>query len=147
MKITKFNPVIAGRMGLSNLVDDFFNRGVTDFLGADFVFSRPSVNIHESEDNYQISLAAPGLKKEDFEVKLDGDTLVVSAQKSEKEEESNEKFTRREFNFSSFTRSFQLPKEIDVQKIAANYEKGILQLTLPKVKIEEQKNFTKIEIN
>lgn len=146
MKITKFNPVIAGRMGLSNLVDDFFNRGVTDYLGADFVFSRPSVNIHETEDNYQISLAAPGLEKQDFDIKLDGDTLVVSAQKSVKDEELNEKFTRREFNFSSFTRSFQLPKEVDVQKIVANYDKGILLLSLPKAKIEEQKNFTKIEI-
>lgn len=146
MKVTRFNPAFPGRMGLGNLVDDFFNRGVSDFFGADFVLSRPSVNISETPEAYNIELAAPGLEKSDFDIKLEGETLVISAQKEAKSEEHKDNYTRREFNFSSFSRSFQLPKEVETPGIQASYEKGVLHLTLPKTQKEDIKPYKKINV-
>jgi HSP20 family protein len=146
MKVSRFNPGTSNRLGLNHWVDDFFNRGVSDFFSADFVLSRPSVNISETTEGWMLELAAPGLEKSDFEIKLEGDAIVVSAKKSSDIEEKNDNYTRREFNFSSFSRSFQLPKEVEVSKISAQYENGVLHLLLPKAIKEEIQNSTRIEI-
>jgi HSP20 family protein len=92
----------------------------------------PSVNIRENEENFLLDLAAPGLKKEDFKINLDNNVLTISSEMKEENEEKNEKFTRREFYFNSFSRSFTLPKTIDLDKIKADYKDGILSIALPK---------------
>lgn len=92
----------------------------------------PSVNICETEDKFGLELAAPGLKKEDFNINLDNNVLTISAELKNESEEKSEKLIRREFNFSSFNRSFSLPKMIDLDNIKADYTNGILKVTLPK---------------
>lgn len=94
--------------------------------------SMPSVNIVENKDNYEVSLAAPGMKKDDFKIDIDSNTLTISAEKEEKKEEKEERYTRKEFNYTSFSRSFSLPDWVNKDKIDASYENGLLKLILPK---------------
>ena len=92
----------------------------------------PAVNITEQKDNYLVSLAAPGLKKDDFKIDVDGNMLTISSEKEETKEEKDKKFTRKEYKYSSFSRSFSLPEEINKEKIEAYYEDGVLKITLPR---------------
>jgi HSP20 family protein len=115
--------------------DDFF-RPWNDWFGNEPVFNRmltvPAVNVIENDKQYKITVAAPGLKKDDFKVDLDGNMLTISAEKEEtKEEKEEERYTRKEYNYSSFSRSFTLPDEVNKEKIEALYENGVLNLTLP----------------
>lgn len=91
----------------------------------------PAVNITELKDSYIVSLAAPGLKKDDFKIDLDGNMLTISCEKEESSEEKNAKFTRKEYNYSSFSRCFTLPEEVNKEKIEAKYEDGLLKISLP----------------
>ena len=92
----------------------------------------PAVNVKENENNFQIEVAAPGLKKEDFKLSLHENRLTISAKQEAKTEEKTEKYTRQEFNYTSFQRTFTLPKNVDGDKIEATYADGILQVGLPK---------------
>ena len=100
----------------------------------------PPVNIMENEDNYVLSIAVPGLKKEDFKIGLDGLMLTISTETQEEREEMEEKFTRSEYNFYSFSRSFTLPEDVKPELIEAKYENGLLTITLPRK--EEVKQMT-----
>ncbi len=106
----------------------------------------PSVNIIENEKSFVIEFAAPGVKKEDFNINLDNQVLTVSREVKEEKEESKENYTRREFVYGSFSRSFTLPKSIMFDKIDADYNEGILVITLPKKK-EEAKLTREIKIS
>jgi len=139
MNLIKHNPY--GPMSKRNLFDEVFNRSISDFVGTDFVLNMPSVNIEENDDGYTIQLAAPGLTKDEFKIDIEKDRLFVSAEKEQAEEVTEGKYTRKEFNYSSFKRSFFLPKSIDREAIEANYENGVLSVVLPKkaeVVIEEK---------
>lgn len=92
----------------------------------------PAVNISENKENFQISLAAPGMKKEDFRVEVDGNMLTISSEKEETKEQKEEKYSRKEYNYASFTRSFALPDLVEREKIDARYNNGILEIKLPK---------------
>lgn len=92
----------------------------------------PAVNIKEVESAFQIEVAAPGLKKEDFKLSLHENRLTISAKQEEQNVEKTEKFSRQEFNYSSFQRTFTLPKNVDGEKIEASYINGILHVGLPK---------------
>lgn len=105
----------------------------------------PAVNIVEGESGFRLEVAAPGLKKEDFKINLENNVLSISAQKEQKNEETTEKYTRKEFSFNSFRRSFTLPNTIDGEKIAATYTDGVLHVELPK-KEEAKKTPRLIEI-
>jgi len=105
----------------------------------------PAVNILDNKDNYMMELAAPGLKKGDFKIKLDNQLLTISSEKKEEKEEQEENYTRKEFVFSSFSRSFTLPKTIVFDKIKADYKDGILIVNLPK-KEEEAKLTREIKV-
>ncbi|MEW7292700.1 Hsp20/alpha crystallin family protein [Aquimarina sp. 2304DJ70-9] len=117
------------------LFDDFFT---TDWLGGTtnenkIGFSTPAVNVQETDDSFVIELAAPGFAKEDFNVQLDNDVLTISSEvKSEKESEEKGKYTRKEFNYSTFKRSFNLPDTVDGTRIEASYDNGLLLVALPK---------------
>ena len=92
----------------------------------------PAVNVKEVEDAFQIEVAAPGLKKENFKLSLHENRLTISAHQEDNKEEKTEKFSRQEFNYSSFQRTFTLPKNVDGEKIEASYTDGILHVGLPK---------------
>lgn len=99
----------------------------------------PAVNITENENSFNLSLAVPGMKKDDFNIDVNGTMLTISSEKEESKEEKEEKYTRKEYNYSSFSRSFTLPDEVNKEKIEAQYENGVLMLNLPKK--EEAKKF------
>ena len=92
----------------------------------------PAANVSETDESFKIELAVPGFKKEDFKINVDGKNLKISTVSSNETEETQEKYVRKEFSFSSFERLFYLPKSVDVDKIEASYVDGILNLTLPK---------------
>jgi len=94
--------------------------------------SVPAVNITETDSQYSITMAAPGMKKEDFKIDLQGDMLTISAEKEDTKEDKNKKYNRREYNYSSFCRSFTLPEEVRRDNIEAKYEDGVLHLALTK---------------
>jgi HSP20 family protein len=92
----------------------------------------PAVNITEQKNEYKVELAVPGMKKDDFKIDVDGNMLTISSEKEESSEEKEKKFTRKEYSYSSFSRSFTLPEEINLDKIEAKYEDGVLRLSLPR---------------
>ena len=96
------------------------------------IMNMPAVNITEQKNDYLVSLAAPGMKKEDFNIDVDGNMLTISSEKEETKEEKEKKFTRKEYNYSSFSRSFTLPDEVNKEKIDAKYEDGVLKISLPR---------------
>src|SRR5678815_1843415 len=132
--------------------DDFFQRslsnwGVSNFSDAGTTL--PAVNISETDDHYEVEMAAPGMKKEDFKIELDNNVLTISSEKSEEYQDGNEKerYSRKEFSYQSFQRSFSLPKEVvDEDKIEAHYQDGVLQLSIPKKERAKQKPPRKIQI-
>jgi len=129
------------------LFDDFFKPWREWFdMGWDKVSTVPSVNVTEADKEYKISVAAPGLQKDDFKVNVDGNMITISAEKSTRSEEKEEKFTRKEYNFTSFSRTFTLPDNVMADKIEARYENGELMLMLPKVVDEKVSTHKKIEI-
>ena len=117
------------------VLDDFFKPWNEWFDNGGFMgrtMNVPAVNITEHKDEYLVSLAAPGLKKDDFKLDIDGNMLTISSQKEESKEEKEKRFTRREYSYSSFSRSFTLPEEINKEKIDAKYEDGVLKISLPR---------------
>jgi HSP20 family protein len=131
MTLVKFNnnKVANGYSTFNDLFDNFFNEGVLLNKRLD---KSPAVNIYENETSFQIELAAPGLKKEDFKINLEKDVLSISADVKQKPDLDNVKVNRREFGFYSFKRSFNLPDLIDHSNIEAKYQDGILSLTIGK---------------
>lgn len=121
-------------LGLTSTFNDFFEPWSDWFQ--DGVLSKqlslPKVNITEDKNSYNLDVAAPGLHKKDFKIDVNGNVLTVSAQKEENKEEKEEQYTRQEYNYSSFSRSFTLPEEVELSKIEATYDGGILKLVLPK---------------
>jgi HSP20 family protein len=98
----------------------------------------PAANISETDNDFTIALAVPGLSKEDFKIEIENNLLTIFSEKKESKEENTENYTRKEFMVGSFSRSFTLPKSIDTEKIQAQYNNGILNVVLPKK--EEEKN-------
>ena len=119
-----------------SLFDDFFNRELFNWGNDNFSASRttlPSINIKELEEAFEVEVAAPGMQKEDFTITLDGNSLTISSVKEDQQEENSGQYTRKEFSYQSFQRSFQLSKDVvDDENIEARYESGILRLTIPK---------------
>ncbi|MBT01388.1 MAG: Hsp20/alpha crystallin family protein [Flavobacteriaceae bacterium] len=127
MRIVKYN----NNNVFPSLINEFFN----DDFGMNFLnrsHSVPSVNSLENNDSFEIDLAVPGMKKEDFTIELNDKVLVISSETSNTME--NDKMRLNEFNFSSFQRSFRVPDSVDQDKIKANYKNGILKIKLPKRK-------------
>ena len=108
----------------------------------------PSVNIKQNTDEYLVEVAAPGFNKGDFKLELNHDLLTISSEKKvESESKDGELFTKREFSYQSFSRSFTLPQTADYDKIEANYENGILAVRIPKKEEAKPKPAKTIEIN
>jgi HSP20 family protein len=112
--------------------DDFFNDFVSRrYYGSGYA-STPAVNIIEENDEFRIDIAAAGLSKSDFKIDLEMDILTISAEMKEDNNEQKKNFTRREFNYASFKRSFQLNDKIDTSSIEAKHSDGVLSIHLPK---------------
>jgi len=132
--------------GKRNWIENFFAETDDFFKNWDWDRSNnvPAINVKEEKDAYLIEMAAPGMKKEDFKIDVEGNMLTISSEREETKEEKDKKFTRKEYNYSSFSRSFTLPDEVNREKIDAKYEDGVLKLTLPRR--EEVKNPTAKQI-
>jgi len=121
--------VISDLMGSANL-PEFENR----FYDWDQKFEIPSVNIKETEKEFQVEVVAPGFEKKDFKIEFSDGVLTIQAEKEMKKEEDKEEIKRQEFSYASIKRSFSLPENVENDKIAAKYENGILLLQIPKMK-------------
>ena len=128
MTLVKFNNG-QKNYGVNPFFNDVFDTLLND---AKYVSRVPAVNIAETENDFQIELAAPGLKKEDFKINLDKNVLSVSTEKKTENVEEGKKITKREYNYTAFTRSFTLPDSVDHSKIDAEYTDGILKLVVAK---------------
>lgn len=129
--------------GVDRWVNDFFSPVFSDSFFADRFISRvPAVNIAETDDAYQIEVAAPGLEKEDFKINIDGDVLTIAGEKKTESKAGDKKYSKREYSYSSFTRAFTLPEGVDHNKISANYKDGVLNLEIGKK--EEAKSASRL---
>ncbi len=140
MSLVKFNQYPTFTDLLENIERNFLGR--VDENSGDI----PAVNIKEENDKFVLEMAAPGLKKDDFKINLDNYQLTISAETKDEKKEKEDNYTRREFIYNSFSRSFTLPKTIDIEKIRADYKNGVLNLVLPK-KEEEAKLTKQIKIS
>ena len=126
MSIIRFNRPNA----LADVFQNFFDNDYVDLFnrkGMD-----PLANILEHPDSFELDLAAPGLQKDDFKIHLENNVLTISSEIRDEKEEETKNYTRKEFHYSSFSRSFTLPRSVDLDKIRADYESGILKVMLPK---------------
>lgn len=126
--------------------DTWFDSSLSNWRSAGS--SLPAINIKENDNEFEIEVAAPGMKRDDFKVELDNSLLTISSEREDKREEKDNEgnYTRREFSYQSFQRSFTLPQErVDADKIAARYTDGILHITVPKresAKVKPTKQIT-----
>jgi len=117
MNFLKYNLFGPNHHSLNTIADHLLNGSIADFVGSDFINSQPSVNVIETETDFRIELAAPGLEKEDFQLNIEKDQLKISVE-------------------NSFERSFNLSDKVDKNKISAIYENGILNILVPKREVE-----------
>jgi HSP20 family protein len=125
---------------MNNFFDDFMSKDILDWNGwnernfSALGSNLPSVNLKETDKKIEVELAAPGLKKEDFKVEIDNNMLTISSEKKEEKEENRKEdnYYRKEFNYQSFCRSFNLPDYADENNIKANYQDGILHVDIAK---------------
>jgi HSP20 family protein len=119
----------------------FSDRWLTDLFDTDRFFDSdlmkrmqmvPAVNVVEKNNEYEIELAAPGLDKKDFNITLENGVLTIACEKEEEKEEKDKSYTRQEYSYTNFERSFTLPENVKSDKLDARYENGVLRLVLPK---------------
>jgi HSP20 family protein len=120
---------------LPGLLNNLFNADVDPYSTENYSeinSTLPAVNIKEAEDGFEVGVAAPGFDKNEFKIELNNNLLTVSSEKKEENEVEGEKYTRREYSYQSFKRSFTLPEEVEADKITAEYKNGILNIYIPK---------------
>lgn len=133
----------------SNWLDDIFNRDLPSVFTSNFNtgISLPKVNIKETPDSYIVEMAVPGLKKSDFHIDIDNQVLSIGTEKEEEHEQKEDNYTRREFGYSSFKRTFTLPETVNDDEINAKYNDGILNIHLPKKEEAKKKPVRSIKIS
>ena len=133
-----------------SFIDNFFSRDLMDWNNSNFSSTNstiPAVNIKENDESFIIEVAAPGMSKENFAVNLDGDRLLISSERRDDKEEQDGNYSRREFSYQSFNRSFTIPEgTVDGDRIVAKYNDGILIITLPKKEEVKPKPAKRIDI-
>ena len=120
------------------LDDIFSDQSLSGFFGTRSV-DTPAVNVVEEKAEFRIDVASPGLVKKDFNIDLDDDLITISSERKIEKEEAGEVYMRREFNYSSFKRTFKLPDSVEQDKISATHKEGILSVHLPKKEEEVKK--------
>ena len=130
----------------TSLWEDLLNKDLLEWDG-DLTATTPSVNVKETDKDFRIELAAPGMKKDDFNIELQNNVLTISTEKKEQKEEKQEgKFLRREFSYRAFQRSFALPENCERDSIKATYTDGILNINLNKKYVEAISTSKKIQV-
>ena len=135
----KRNNAFFEKNDLGNFLHDVFGGTVADMIKTEMTSTRPAVNVIESKTDYRLELAVPGLTKEDISIKLEKSLLKISAEKK-RELVEGEKITRKEYDFHSFKRSFQLPDKVDTKAIKASVKNGILSISLGKKTKEDARD-------
>ena len=135
----------------NNPLDRLFRNDFMDLWNQDVTETVPSINITEEKNNYVVEMAAPGLKKEDFNIDVEKGLITISCEKESESTsgngtENNDTYTRREYNYSSFSRSFTLPENADGEKIKAKYADGILRLEIAKNEESQKSKSQKIKV-
>lgn len=148
--------LVKNRHNLPSLFTDmfnppsFFDRDLFDFdfglLPTRLGFTVPTANTKETPKEYKLEIAAPGLDRDDFSIEINNHTLTVSAKKEEEKKDKEEGYSKREYSFNSFCRTFSLPENIKEEKIEARYDKGVLKISIPKSKETEVKPMHKIPV-
>lgn len=128
----------------SELFHDFFDNMLSNDSRKN---AAPAVNISENDNNFKLEVAAPGLSKGDLKISVDKDVLSVSAERKNETNEKNERYTRKEFSYVSFNRSFNLPEFVDSENITATYENGIMKVILPKKEEAKPKPSREIKVS
>jgi len=135
---------------MPSLFDRFFENDLFDWSNQNYSNTNttlPAVNIKEDKDGFEVEMSAPGLDKKDFKIELNNNVLTISSEKEvENETKEGQQFTRREFSYQSFSRSFTLPETVEGEKIKAKYESGILSINIPKKEEAKTKPVKQIEI-
>lgn len=149
MSLIKRNGLLPA--GFPALFDDFFGRERFNWDNSNYSATSttvPSVNIRETGEHFEVEMAAPGMEKNDFKIELDGNTLTIRSHKEQEQKSETDGYSRKEFSYQSFHRSFLLPKDVvDDNGIAARYENGVLYLRIPKQEQAKQKAPRLIEIS
>ena len=136
----------AGRVAFPRFSHWFDTFAENEFV-TDGVRTPALVNTKETKDSYKIEIAAPGFAKENFKLEVEDQTLTISAENTENKTDENEKWTRKEYHFAGFKRSFTLPKTVNAEKITAEYKDGILNVILPKMEEGKSKGAIEIKIS
>lgn len=133
-----------------SLFDRFFDNDMFDWTNNNYSATNttlPSVNVKENAESYEVEMAAPGFEKKDFKVEVHNNMLHISSEKKvENETKEGERYTKKEFSYQSFSRSFTLPMTIENEKISAKYEQGILKVSIPKKEEAKPKPLKQIAI-
>jgi len=134
-----------------SLFDRIFENDMFDWSNRNYSVTNttlPSVNIKEDSEGYKVEMAAPGFTKKDFKIEINNDVLTISSEKRVGNElDEEEQFTKREFSYQSFSRSFSLPATVENDKISAKYENGILNISIPKREEAKPKPVRQISIS
>jgi len=137
---------IATDHGFGKIFDELFNKSISDIVGTDFTHESPSVNIIESEESFELEVAAPGLSKEDFSVTIEKDHLTISVDKKTDDDDAPV-FKRKEYNYKKFSRKFRMPKTVDKETVKAKYDLGILRVSVEKTPEAKEKGPRSINID
>jgi len=126
-------PVIRTYHRIPNIIDELFNNDSQGGKTENYTYRcKPAVNVTESEHTFQIDVAAPGFDRNELKVTIDNNLLTISSVPEEKKTDSKEKYLKREFSTSSFSRSFELPENVEADKIEASHKNGVLSINIPK---------------
>jgi HSP20 family protein len=128
-------------------LSDFFDND--RFFDSDWMKKQsvPAVNVKETEKGFDIELAAPGLSKKDFKITVDNRVLTISSEKQEEKEQKEQEYTRKEFSYSSFSRSFALPENVNEDGIKATYDNGLLKVSVLKQALQQDKSHKAIAVS
>ena len=130
-----------------NLFEEFFQKEfLPGFFEGEKGSSIPAVNIIDEQKGFRIEVAVPGMEKKDFNIDLEHNVLTISSEKEVKSEEEDEKIMRKEFSYTSFSRSFNLPESVDLEKISAKYKDGVMNISIPKKEEAKEKLTRQIKI-
>lgn len=138
-----------GPPSMTSPLDRFFRNDFVDLWDDPRMLTVPSINISENRQNYQVKLALPGIKKEDINIEVDGSTITVSSEQNTEtssEDQGEQQYSRREYNYSSFSRSFTIPEDAETEKITAKYCDGELCIKVPRKKENAKSSNRQIKV-
>lgn len=141
-KYKTMNTIVKKQFSSPAYLNNLFN----EFNVPAYTGNVPAINVIENKEGFRIEVAAPGLEKSDFKLNLENNQLTISAQKQDSKEEETSKYSRREFKYNSFQRTFTIPNTVNGAQIAASYDAGILNVSLPKREEAKEKPAREIEI-